>query len=284
MHLTALLSASAALLATVSARSAVEENANCKADKPKAKIINRCPYDVHVWSVYQKEIGCDADVAVVLKTGETYQENLEKDDAHTKVGISIKVSKTSFCTRGSIAQLEYYLNMEDPAYMLNFHDVSYVDCQNNDCPTRQEGYYLNTNNGTDVSTANDGSTKMAICPTLSCSNQEECSKMSYVLPDDSQTKSCNQYTDVVWYMCGGEAPGSEESYSAAPSSSSEEYKEEKPSATPTKEVANVAVAAAEVTPAPVEKPKEKKIKTIVEVVTEYVHGKRHAHRHQHFHA
>lgn len=284
MQLTALLSASAVLLATASARSAVELNKACQESDTKAKIVNRCSYPVYIWSVFKDEIGCPSDKAVVLKTGETYQEKLQDDLHKTGVGVSIKVSKSDYCTRGSIAQLEYYLS-PDKAYPQNFLDVSYVDCQNNDCPTRQEGYYLNVNNGTDVSSANTGHVDMAICPTLSCSNQDECSKMSYVLPDDPQTKSCNQKTDMVWYMCGGEAPGSEDY--TAPSPSSEEYKEETPAPTSTKEAANyqVAAAAAEVTPAPVEEPKpSKKIRTEVVVVTKYINAKRHAHRHQHFHA
>lgn len=285
MQLTTLLSASAVLLATASAkRTAVLENQKCNEGQALARIVNRCSYSVHVWSVFKNEIGCPAEDAVVLKPGETYQENYQQDPTNTGVGVSIKVSKTDDCTRGSIAQLEYYLNPK-PDYFFNFLDVSYVDCQNNDCPTRQEGYYLNVNNNTDVSTANDGSVGMAECPTLSCSNQQECSKMSYVLPDDPQTKSCNHYTNMIWYMCGGEAPGSEEY--TAPSPSSEEYKEETPAPTSTKEAANyqVAAAAAEVTPAPVEEPKpSKKIRTEVVVVTKYINAKRHAHRHQHFHA
>ncbi|KAF1939980.1 hypothetical protein EJ02DRAFT_242299 [Clathrospora elynae] len=305
MQLTTYLSAASAMVATVSAiRSAVTLNEECKLDQPHARIVNRCDYDVHLWSVL-KGTGCPGEGMVTLKTGETYKENY--DTATDATGVSIKVSKTEECKGNDIVQLEYFLNKKgpDPAFYFNYLDVSYVDCLEDDCPTKQEGYYLVAGNQTGFTTASAGNTW---CPVLSCHDPVSCAKMSYILPDDTQTKTCDLDASLTFYMCGGDAPTDEDDSAPTPSASSKKAKSSTPAPTSTSasssssastsdkdnytEEFKVAAAAA-VTPAPEinepEPPKQKTKTNIVYVTAyEYVNVKRHSHdharRHQPFHA
>jgi hypothetical protein len=298
MQLITLLSAASAMVATTSAtssRSAVTLNKECNTDKPYARIINRCDYDVHLWSVYKGD-GCPDDGMVTLKTGETYSENYP-DSTDGKTGVSIKISKTKECKGVDITQLEYFRETQgDEAYRFNYLDVSYVDCLGEDCPARKDGYYLKSGSQTGVNVASAGNT---FCPILSCHDAASCDKISYVLPDDVQTKTCDLEENMDFYMCGGEAPSDD--YESAEPSTSSTKKVESSAAKPTSTSASeedsysvdVEVAAAAVTPAPEkqeEKPSSKLTKTKVVYVTayEYVNAKRHAHdharRHQPFHA
>jgi len=307
MQLITLLSTSALVATTYAFRSAVTLNANANADKPYVRVINRCPYKVHLWSVFKGD-GCPVDGMVTLGTGETYTENyadkaadLGDGDNHT--GISIKISKSEQCKGNDITQLEYFQQLTgDVQYQYNYIDVSYVDCEGLACPTRQEGYYLVAG---DQKGKNKAANNNEWCPTMSCDDLESCNKISYVLPDDVQTKSCNNYQNMEFYMCGGEAPNGD--YSAAPSvqpSSSLAPSSKAPKPTPTSvsssSSALLDVVAAAVTPSPSPEPTTssapttsdipKYTKTQVVYVTayEYVNAKRHAHdharRHQAFHA
>jgi hypothetical protein len=280
-------------------------------NKAYARVINRCDYDVHLWSVLHGE-GCPTDGMVTLKKGEIYQENYrESGDGQT--GVAIKVSKKQQCKGVDIAQLEYFIDRSE-TYGNNYLDVSYVDCQS-DCPTKQEGYYLQAGSQTGKATASSSNTW---CPILSCNDPISCAKMSYILPDDTQTKTCGVDDSIDWYMCGGNAPNedyestpetpessaepsvqSSAQSSAEPSvqssvvptaSSTEEAEYSAPAATPSEDSE---VEAAAVTPAPQVKAENVNgglTKTQVVYVTqyEYVNAKRHAHdharRHQPFHA
>lgn len=252
-------------------------NTTCDDGKPLARVVNRCPYTVYAWSVATgSRYDCDLGKPAVIPPGGVYQENYRTP---ANGGISIKLTKDSQCKHGSITQLEYHLETNSAGGLYNFNslDVSYVDCQNNDCPTRQEGYYLQSGNeGGKYATA--GADK-AICPILSCTDKASCDKCSYVDPNDIQTKTCDNGANLYFYMCGGEKPGSEPK---APSSSKEAapsktHEEQKPSTTAVQEAKVDAV-----TPTTSEKPHV--VKT--EVVYETVYVKRHAHgrRHQAFHA
>lgn len=298
MQLITVLSVAASMAATASARSAVSLNAECDTSKPLARVHNRCNYDVYLWSVYKGD-GCPTDEMVTLKSGETYQENYA-DPKGGDVGVSIKISKTQQCKGNDITQLEYFIQKNSPGFNYNYLDVSYVDCPSNsgDCPTRQEGYYL-------VAGAQTGAVKASAantwCPVMSCNDPASCNKISYVLPDDVQTKTCEPDQNVDFYMCGGEAPGNESSSSAAPSSAAPSTKATSTKAAATSTAAasssadsydNFKVEAAAVTPAPqVEAVNNaQKTKTEVVYVTAYetINAKRHAHgharRHQPFHA
>lgn len=256
-----------------------------------ARVHNRCPYPVYLWSV-KKDEGCDASDMTMLKPGESYSEQYRDD--RDEIGVSIKISKSNRC-KGLIAaneniditQLEYHINHADKDFHFNFLDVSFVDCLGEDCPGRDKFYLKSGNNG-DVRLATAGLDK-AVCPILSCSSKEECATMAYILPDDVQTKTCEPAADMDFYMCVDnpeDGPTAEEP--------EEEYKEEKkPEPSSIKEapkIANKAATNPEVTPAPQDVPvREKKIKTEVVYVTkyEYVNAhKRHAHGHAHkrFHA
>jgi hypothetical protein len=297
MQLITVLSVATSMVATASARSAVSLNANADSSKPLARIHNRCSYDVNLWSVYKGD-GCPSDEMVTLKSGETYQENLA-DPKGGDVGISIKISKTQECKGNDITQLEYFIQKNSPGFNFNYLDVSYVDCAANtaDCPTRQEGYYLVAGSQTGAVKASSANTW---CPVMSCTDPTSCNKISYVLPDDVQTKTCEPDQNVDFYMCGGEAPGESDSYSsaapqssAAPATSSTKASSSKaqPTTSSTTE-AEFKVAAAAVTPAPqeVQVNNNQKTKTEVVYVTAYqtINAKRHAHgharRHQPFHA
>jgi hypothetical protein len=282
-------------------------NKECNTNEPYARIINRCDYDVHLWSVYKGD-GCPEDGMVTLKTGETYSENYD-NSTDGKTGVSIKISKTQECKGNDITQLEYFRKTDGPTeYQFNYLDVSYVDCEGEDCPARKDGYYLVAGDQSGVNTASAGNT---FCPILSCHDAASCDKMSYVLPDDVQTKTCHLNQSMDFYMCGGEAPSgdyssspSEPESSAKPSSSSTkqaEYSAAKPTSTSASSAsdeedsytADIEIAAAAVTPAPQkqdENPYQGLTKTKVVYVTayEYVNAKRHVHdharRHQPFHA
>lgn len=299
MQLTTFLGAASALVASTSAtaaRSAVTLNDNCNLANPHARIVNRCDYDVYLWSVFKGD-GCPTDQMVVLKSGESYAENYD-EDAATNVGISIKLSKTKQCKDGSLTQLEYYRALNKPEeFRFNYLDVSYVDCENGDCPTRQDGYYLVAGDQQGKAKASAANTW---CPILSCSDQTTCDSMSYVLPDDVQTKTCQLNASINFYMCGSEAPNGDDSSSpskpkpkpsssSSPSSSPSPSKPESsssPSATSTKKDAYI--AAVTPSPSPTPSPTSQLIKTEVVYVTEYVNAKRHAHdharRHQAFRA
>jgi hypothetical protein len=277
MQLSTLLSVATALVATTYA------NGYPAPDQVgTARIINRCDYPVYLWSV-EKGVGCPLTSAKVLKKGEVYTEKLSKPSDDT--GVSIKVSSTSQCTKGSIVQLEYFLS-NAVGFAFNFLDVSYVDCENNDCPTKQEGYYLQAGNQNAGYASSAGNTW---CPILSCSDPVSCAKMSYILPDDTQTKTCDKSQDLDFYMCGSNAPTDGDSTPSKPSSS---YKASTPASSsaapkPTT-LAKVAttpvqkVQAAEITPLAQVKDIPR-VKTQVVVVTAYktINAKRHDHAHAH---
>jgi hypothetical protein len=300
MQLT-ILSAAVAMAATVSAgavgKTAVELNSECDLSKPYARIINRCDYDVHIWSVW-KNMGCGDSEMVTLKKGGIYSENYQEPKGGD-TGVSIKVSKTTQCTGSNIVQLEYFLEQrpEKEDFWGNYLDVSYVDCLGGDCPTKKEGYYLAA--GTHSARTAKASADNSWCPILACHDAASCAKMSYILPDDVQTKTCDLKSSMDFYMCGSQAPDedAEEPASSAPASSKKvEKPTPKPTTTadayPTKGGDYNVKAAAAVTPVAEVDVKEPKVKTKVVYVTayEYVNAKRsehvhaHARRHQAFHA
>ena len=320
MQLTTLLSTSAMVATTYAFRSAVTLNANANANKPYVRVINRCNYDVHLWSVFKGD-GCPVDGMVTLKNGEIYTENYadraaDLDDGDNHTGISIKISKSKQCKGNDITQLEYFQQLTGAVeYQYNYIDVSYVDCEGKNCPTRNEGYYLVAG---DQKGENKAANNNEWCPTMSCWDSVSCDAISYVLPDDVQTKSCNNYQNMDFYMCGGEAPDGD--YSAAPSvkpsfspSPSPSPSKAKPTSTsesssssssPTPDVIAAAVtsssslssssssspSAPTTTPAPAtsEPPKYTKTQIVYVTAYEYVNAKRHAHdharRHQAFNA
>jgi hypothetical protein len=288
MQLTGLASA-AALIASVSAFASdpniFNYNSSCNENEPKARVFNRLDKPVYLWSVLKGQ-GCPEDKAVMLEPGQFYQENYRDPDG--AAGISIKVAFEPQCKDVDLTQLEYFID-SDPIYGANYLDVSFVDCPGNKCPGR-DGYYLRSGNADNMYTANAAN---EICPVLSCDSVAECSKCSYVMPNDRQTKSCNAKANLDFYMGGGYAPGSEPE-PQAPSSSYVAPSSSQPSSSAAPSSSSAAkyeeVAAAAVTPAPSPEPAKFNVKTEVVFVTEvaYVNAKRHAHahghRHQHFRA
>lgn len=292
MRLT-LLTAATALIATTSASSIInlskrektaEYNATCNGDAVTAKIVNRCPYDVYIWSI-EKQLGCSADAGLKLSKGAFYNENLRK--AIDEVGVSIKISKYEECGGHDLTQLEYFVKDDD-----NFHDISFVDCTSGDCPGWHDGFYFKTGNEGGAYTS---ATNNEHCPVFSVNGPEEAAKVAYVKWDDRQTKWCDARASMEFYLCGSEAPGDEPSdvpstpssiEEAAPSST-EAYEQpfttETPAYTPADTPAytpEMEVAAAEITSAPAQQPNVN-IKTEVVYTTVYVKEKRHAHGHRH---
>jgi len=294
MQLTTFLAA-AATVATASASSAVQLNEQCDLSKPYARVINRCNYPVNVWSVVKGSIGCPTDSMVTLKKGEIYSENYQRPAPDQ--GVSIKISKTEECKNNNIVQLEYFLEerADKVGFQYNYLDVSYVDCTGGDCPTKKEGYYLNAGSSTAkiAKTATDGSW----CPVLSCSDAASCAKMSYILPDDVQTKTCDLDSSMDFYMCGSEAPSGDDeeddtpaSSAPAPASSSKQAPSPSPKPSTTLQAvvssaADYKIKVAAVTNAPKidDTLKAPKVKTKVVYVTayEYVNAKRNEHAHAH---
>lgn len=304
MKLVTFFSAAIMVVAT-KARTAVDLNKSCDLKKPHARIINRCDYPVNIWSVFKGD-GCPGSEMVTLKKGQVYKENLE-DPMNGEVGVSIKISKTKECKGNDIVQLEYFLEKrkEKVGYHFNYLDVSYVDCLNNDCPTKKEGYYLKAGNQTGAYAASAGNTW---CPILSCHDAKSCAKMSYILPDDVQTKTCDLDQSMDFYMCGGNAPTDDDedsSYNTPAPSSPGSGSKPKPSSVSSKKAESLAPAPTSAKdaytsaaykveyPAVTKAPEVKapvagqKTKTVVVYATayEYVNAKHgHARRHQHFHA
>lgn len=266
------LAAVTALTATVSGKINIssQNNKNCDLSKPRARVINRCPYDLYVWTVdSDNAYDCKFDEPVVLKSGDAYAENFRP----TKVGaVSLKVTKDEVCQHGHITQLEYNYKPE-----VNFLDISFVDCQSGDCPGRQDGYYLQSGNhdGQFLSAENNEH-----CPICSASDQAEADKCAYVLPDDRQTRSCSKEANLDFYVCGSYAPGDEPAPSKPSKGPADDKPKPKPSQAAPPAAADVAndVAAAEVTPAP--QPPKGQIKTVYETVYAYttVMPQRHRHR------
>lgn len=258
-----------------------------------AKVVNRCPYDVYLWSI-NKQLGCNAGDSTKLSTGQSYQEKMLYGD---NGGISLKLSKFDTCGGKDITQLEYKLDVTNK-YGGNYLDMSFVDCLNNleDCPGRTDGFYLKAGSQSGVFKSAENNEH---CPVFNVYNAEEAVKVSYVKWDDRQTKFCDMSQNLDLYLCGGDAPGDEDesapASSVAPSSSEIEIsstpeptstKKQKPApvATSSAEEEFVVAAAAAVTEAPAAPPAPV-IKTEVVYVTKYVDRRHeHARRHQRFHA
>lgn len=281
------LAAVAALSVTVSANAKTYNfNSTCDPSQPRARIINRCDYPVYAWSVDSDDNSndCGFQPPAVIPPGGIYQENFRKSAVG---GVSIKLNKEKNClSQGSITQLEYHIEDNSPGHKFDFNslDVSYVDCQKGDCPTRKEGYYLVSGNhdGQFETKGSDG----AICPIISCSNEAECTPHSYVNWDDIATKTCDNKANLDFYMCGGEAPDKETKPQPKPAPAPQKPEQPKPSqAAPTTAAYVADVAAAQVTDAP-QQPKGP-VKTVYETVYSYttVMPRRHRHRrHQQIHA
>lgn len=286
MQLTTFLSTASAIIATASAtaaRNAVTLNKECDLSQPRARIINRCNYDVYLWSVFKGD-GCPDSQMVTLKTGETYAENYQ-DSTGTNVGVSIKLSKSKECKGADITQLEYYRALDDKNkdFRYNYLDISYVDCGGMDCPARKDGYYLVAGDQVGDLKASAANTW---CPILSCSDAKSCDTMSYVLPDDVQTKTCALNANIDFYMCGSESPNGDYDSAPQPKPKPSSTKQAGYPTTPSPTPDEYAHAAA-ITPSPSPSPSSPGlIKTEVVYVTAYVNAKRHEHgrRHQVFHA
>lgn len=294
------LATAAALVATASAsglqrREEFNYNSTCDSAKGAiAKVVNRCSYPVHIWSI-DKQLGCPDGTGLVLEQGAFYHENMRNT---TDGGISIKISKYEQCGGNDLTQLEYKLNWES-GFEGNFLDISFVDCTSGDCPGWDDGFYFKSGN-------EDGAFASAVnnehCPVFSVADAIEAAAVSYVKWDDRQTKWCNADANMALYLCGNETPGSGDNDTpvipqipskqpeqpAAPSKTEvqEKPKPTTPAYTPVESAApaytpEVEAAAA---PAVTEAPSGPVVKT--EVVYETVYVKRHAHgrRHQHFHA
>jgi len=138
---------------------------------------------------------------------------------------------------------------------------------------------------------------------MGCWDAVSCDKISYVLPDDKQTRSCHNDQSLSFYMCGGEAPSGDYSSAPKPSSSAKpsslaQYSTTKPKPTPkptpthaSSSTADLKVAAAAITSSsitPSDIPKYTKTQVVYVTAYKYVDAKRHAHdharRHQPFHA
>lgn len=271
--------------------------ADLKTNLGTARVYNKCSKPVYLWSVL-KEQGCDKGRMVKLEpNGAPYEEKYRDDKSIT--GVSIKISWTEQCKGDGvdITQLEYYINHE-PGYNQNFLDMSFVDCLGGKCPGRDKFYLKSGNNG-DARLATAGADR-AICPILSCSSEEQCGTMAYLLPHDVQTKSCEPAADMDLYLCADSADGGsyeqpEEEEKEEESDDLEEEEEKKEEPTPSEKKPEPTIvdvpslaekASAQVTPAPQEQPPQQpKIKTEVVYVTqyEYVNAKRHAHNHRHKH-
>lgn len=303
MHLLS-LAAVAALSASASAYSGIKSNffnSTCNADKPRARIVNNCPYTVWAWTVDSDdtEYDCKFHDGLEIPSGGFYWENYRP----ASVGaISIKIGKEDRCnTYGSIVQLEYNI-----VPSVNFLDVSYVDCPNRDCPTATEGWKLVS--GNENGRFQTAGLDKSVCPIISCSDIDDCAPNAYILPDDIATKSCDKQANLDFYMCGAEGSASKPKGPSRghgnghgkgkgrPDRESENKPDERPHGKPEYSApapAPVPTSAVEYAaarleaPAPTQAPDSPRVvKTELVYTTVHVnaHARAHRRRHQNFHA
>lgn len=305
------VAAGALFVAAASASADYSFTGSFDASKPYVRVYNKCPYKLYAWSV-AKGKGCPADQAVQIETGGFYAENYRPKPAEGGA-ISIKFSGTPTCAQKNITQVEYCHDTNNPGYEGNFVDISYVDCESGECPSRQEGFSYQIGNQPDAS----GNIMYAMdqaqnCPIWSCKGGSDCDKYAYVKwNDDHATRFCNLNANWEVYLCDSEGVKGGSSSPAAPSSKAVESKKvETPSkaassapasyapassSTPSSAISLADYKKAAVTPAPEAEAAKTKYETVIVTQTAYkvieedsykVKNKRHfhGHQHRHFHA
>lgn len=300
---------SSVLLAAVASATSfgTSYKATFDSSKPGVTIHNRCGYKLWAWSV-AKESGCpSSDPTTVIEPGSSYSENYRGPET-----VSIKLSGTDTCEKQNITQIEYTHETSKPGFNGNYVDVSYVDCESGNCPSRRSGFWYKLGNHADASGNIPIKLKMdhaENCPIWSCKglssdNNDDCKNKAYVAyNDDLATRFCALEANWEIYLCDpagpdgsgsgspAPAPSSNQAESAsAPSSQKEESKAPASSSAPTP---IVDIKAAAVTKAPEPEQKEHKTKyetvvvttTVVEEAKAY-RARRHIHGHQRhgFHA
>ncbi|CAI6337535.1 unnamed protein product [Periconia digitata] len=182
-----------------------------------AKVVNRCPYDVYLWSI-DKELGCNPEDGKKLSKGQSYSERFRP--GKNAGGISIKISKFNQCGGKDQTQLEYRIDPSEE-YGGNYLDMSFVDCLGGNCPGWKDGFYMASGKTGAPNTIKAATVNNEHCPEFMVNNPIEAAKVSYVLPDDRQTKFCPKESNLDLYLCGSEKPGASDDSapSAVPSSS-----------------------------------------------------------------
>ncbi|KAH7121185.1 hypothetical protein B0J11DRAFT_59236 [Dendryphion nanum] len=268
--------AAALLTSTVSAKYNFNATGNASG---RVKIINTCDYPVYLWSIFDEQ-GCGAKDAVTLKSGDFYWEAYRKDaQVKTARAVSIKLSKKDVCKPGDITQVEYRQDFYNPGFNFLFTDISFVDCEGEDCPGRDKySWYV----GTKAQKAQKATDPAWCIYNFDCHDKVTCGKNSYVKwNDDWATHSCDVDADQDFYICGYKDTNKPV---PAPSSYKEEPKPVTTQAPSKTEEPKVKAAAITEAPSSAEPPK---VKTIIEYVTAYVDGKKrhvHGHAHRHFRA
>ena len=268
--------------------------------KPGVTIHNRCGHPLTMWSV-MRESGCpSSDPSAVVPHGGKYQENYRKSEGG--IAISIKISGEDTCDPKNLTQVEYNHETTNPGYNGNYVDMSYVNCESGNCPSRKSGFWYKIGNHPDSSGSIPMKFKMDSnqnCPIWSCKGlqpdgTDDCHNKAYVkYNDDFANRFCD--IDASWevYLCdpaGPDGNAGDDSSSAQPSKkpeSSAAPSSEKPSSTEAASSPSsvIDIKAAAVTKAPEveEKPALKtKYETVVvttTVVEEY-RARRHVHGHQ----
>lgn len=301
--------ASGALFVAAAAASDYAFKAAFDPSKPYVKVYNKCPYKLYAWSV-AKGKGCPADEAIEVPTGGFYAENYRPKPAEGGA-ISIKFSGTPTCAQKNLTQVEYCHDTNNPGYEGNFVDMSYVDCESGECPSRREGFYYQIGNQPDSS----GNVMYAMdhaqnCPIWSCKGGSDCDKYAYVKwNDDHATRFCNLKANWEVYLCDPNGPkgGAAPAPAPAPSSSKAESKASTPSKPAYSAPASSSAPSSSATPSvtiedykkavvtPKPEPEAKtKYETVVVTQTAYtiieeesynkVKRHFHGHQHRHFHA
>jgi hypothetical protein len=303
------IASGALFVAAASANADSSFKASFDASKPYVKVYNKCPYKLYAWSVAKGQ-GCPSDQAIEVETGGFYAENYRPKPADGGA-ISIKFSGQPTCAQKNLTQVEYCHDTNNPGYEGNFVDMSYVDCESGECPSRKEGFYYQIGNQPDAS----GSIMYAMdqaqnCPIWSCKGGTDCDKYAYIKwNDDHATRFCNLNANWEVYLCDPSGPkgGAAAAPVAAPSSKQVESKVETPSkayssapvsssaassSTPSAVVSIADYKKAAVTPKPEADPKTK-YETVIVTQTAYkvveedsykVKRHFHGHQHRHFHA
>ncbi|KAF1808436.1 hypothetical protein P152DRAFT_364019, partial [Eremomyces bilateralis CBS 781.70] len=147
------------------------------AQASKAYVHNKCDFPVHVWSVDTDKAPGDS---TQIESGGDYNEECRSPEAG---GVSIKINKEDQLA-GQIAQFEYTVGGEMAGHL--WYDLSFVDCQNDDCPWMKYPMYMNSGEG---------------CPEVKCAAHEVCAGAYNKWNDDWASRSCPEGADIHLYLC-----------------------------------------------------------------------------------
>jgi hypothetical protein len=154
-----------------------------------------------------------SDPTAMIEHEGKYQENYRPSEEG--VAVSIKISGEETCKSNNITQIEYNHEISKPGYNGNYVDISYVNCETNDCPSRRAGFWYMIGNHPDDSGSVPPRFQMdefQNCPIWSCRGlqadaTDDCLNKAYVkYDDDFATRFCDLEANWEVYLCDPAGP------------------------------------------------------------------------------